>query len=100
MLEFVNDSTVEGATILMNKVGKYIDRELKSIEENMKSTEQKELRKSNPDTAEIIKYIFTRFLQISNDNDNSLISYRNKLLIKNMLDDRTNGWFKTTKQKH
>ena len=60
-LEFVNDLTVEGATVLMNKAGPLLDRALKSIEENMKSADKKGLRNSDPGTAETIRKIFSRF---------------------------------------
>ena len=60
-LEFVNDFTVEGATVLMNKAGPLLDRCLKSVEEIMPSTDKKGLKKSDPGTAETIRKIFSRF---------------------------------------
>jgi hypothetical protein len=82
----------------MNKAGPLLDRALKSIEENMKSADKKGLKKSDPGTAETIRKIFSRFLQIASDSDDSRVSNRTKLLIKNMLEDRANDWEKTKKQ--
>ena len=82
----------------MIKAGPLLDRLLTSIEETMKSADKKGVKKSDPATADTIRKIFSKFQQIASDTDDSRVSNRTKLLIKNMLEDRVNNWEKTKKQ--
>ena len=57
---FINDNTIEGATVLMNKIGILLDNKLKQIEASMENTE-KPPKKGDVETAAKIQRTFARF---------------------------------------
>lgn len=95
-VQFVNDQTVEGATILINKIGQLIDQKLNSIEA-MKGTDRPP-KDNDLVTAAKIKKLFSRFLELTTDTSVPQVSNRIKMLIKNMLENRETGWERTKKQ--
>lgn len=91
---YVNDDTVEGACVLMGKIGYLIDEKLKKIEAAQESSEIKQ--KKNEKNASKFYKIFNRFQELSEDG--SQCSLRVRMIIKNLLDNRDSGWEKTKKQ--
>lgn len=88
---FVNDDTVEGACILMNKLGHIIDDKINKF--NAMPADKK--AKNEGKVTEYNK-IFERFEELS-EAEKAPISKRVQLLIKNMIDNRSSGWEKTKK---
>jgi hypothetical protein len=88
--ESVNDDTVEGATVLMNKIGYLIDEKLSKYS----SEKNEDKRKKNEKTAEKFNKIYERLDEITQTNE---CSVRVSLLVKNMLENRESGWEKTKK---
>ena len=95
-LQFVNDETVEGAVILINKIGHLIDAKRDQIE-SMKGTD-KPPREADLVTLTKINKTFGRFESLTEEKTTPPISNRIKMLIKNMLDNRASGWERTKKQ--
>lgn len=95
-LQFMNDQTVEGAVILINKIGHLIDGKRDQIEE-MKNSD-KPPRESDLHTLSKINKTFARFESLTADETVPPISNRIKMLIKNMTDNRASGWERTKKQ--
>jgi hypothetical protein len=91
----LQDDTVEGATVLIEKIGHLIDEHI----EKARKQEKKEGADGKP-TA-IQKYalafqsIFKRFEDLQDDQE---ISLRIRILVKNMLDNRATGWERTKRQ--
>lgn len=94
----VNDDTIEGATVLMDKIGYMLDEKLAKNKADPGKTES--LIKKNKEFNDQIAIIFTRLELIGNDQGQSYpdISKRVKILTLNMLDDRKSGWGKSRKQ--
>jgi hypothetical protein len=92
---FINDHTVEGATVLMAKIGHLIDVKLANHTEAIKAGQAK---KSNIDTVEKINKVFDRFNELQGDSCDIQICNRVKMLTKNMLEDRISGWVKAKQQ--
>lgn len=84
----MNDDTVEGACILMNKIGYIIDD--KREKEESKGKETANLKRLQEYDA-----VYKRFEDLANDEK---LSQRIKILIKNMLDNRKNNWEKSRKE--
>lgn len=84
----MNDDTVEGACILMNKIGYIIDD--KREKEESKGKETANLKRLQGYDA-----VYKRFEDLANDEK---LSQRIKILIKNMLDNRKNNWEKSRKE--
>ena len=60
-LEFINDNTVDGAVVLMEKIGHLLDTKLQNIEVSAKETPEKPLKQLDVETAEKIRKTFARF---------------------------------------
>lgn len=91
----VNDYTVEGATVLMNKVGNILDIKLEKIKQSIVDGTVKDIEKV---TKQKIESTFNRFKNLSNDETDPPISTRIKMLIMNMFDNRATNWEKLKKQ--
>jgi hypothetical protein len=84
-LDFLNDMTVEGAVILVEKIGINLDQKKEACDKSEKLREQ--------ETGKRIEKLFTRFTELTTEcEDSKKISNRIKLIIKNMLDNRATGW--------
>ena len=91
-LSLINDNTVEGAVVLMEKIGYMIDEKLNSLQANEEGGESaKGAKKSEQADAgvkdKIIK-TFTRINELASDTGVPPVSTRVKMLIKNMLQNR------------
>lgn len=84
----MNDDTVEGACILMNKIGYIIDDRRKKEESKAKPT-------SNLERLKEYDGVYKRFEELVEHPD---LSQRIKILIKNMLDNRASDWDKSRKE--
>jgi len=115
-LKFVDDYTVEGAKILMDKVGYTIDAKINKLSQEKGSTKDsvKKQEEAGKSPAEIAKLkeknmkkqekakatvksfndIYGRFDNLMSA-ENQEVSNRVKMLIKNMKDHRDDGWKKT-----
>jgi len=81
----VDDLVIEGAINLMNKVGQvFEDNAKKQAEEKKKDESIKNFNR-----------IFNRFDELQNMPEETVISNRIKLLIKNMFTNKENKWQKT-----
>ena len=98
-LQFINDNTVEGAVVLMEKIGHLLDTKLEIIEAlEKKATEGGEkLKAIDVDTSDKIRKTFSRFEELLSEQGEPQVSTRQKMLILNMLDDRKTGWKKSKK---
>ena len=84
----MTDDTVEGACILMNKIGYIIDERLKKEQEKGKETlNLKRLLEYND--------VFKRFEDLQSEPK---LSNRVQILIKNMLENKNTGWEKSKKE--
>lgn len=95
----IDDDTVEGATVLMSKIGSLIDDKITKL---VNSKEQKpEKIAKNKETLANYNKIFKKLEEIGESSETdpqfSNISLRVKILVKNMLDDRSKGWEKQRK---
>lgn len=99
-----NDMTVEGANILVEKIGEYMDNKIAQLEAGIKLKAQEgqpvEKAASSRDQEVLTKLnkVFARFEALTEPVSVPQLSNRIKLLIKNMLDDRSKGWERTKKQ--
>jgi len=82
MNDTADDLVIEGAVNLMNKVGANFQQNVDSAKDKKKEEKLKNFNK-----------IFDRFTDLSKDD--SVISNRVKLLIKNMFSNKKSGWLKT-----
>jgi len=82
MNDTADDLVIEGAVNLMNKVGVNFQQNVDSAKDKKKEEKLKNFNK-----------IFNRFTDLSKDD--SVISNRVKLLIKNMFSNKKSGWLKT-----
>jgi len=90
--EKMTDDTVEGAVTLLSKVGYLLDDKKRAEEEKKVPAEEKKGKGSkNLDFEPVVK----RFHDLVEGDE---ISNRVKLLIKNMLENRAQGWAKARKQ--
>lgn len=96
-LAFINDNTVEGAVVLMEKIGHMIDDKL-CLLESQKNDLKKQSTEGNLETEDKIRKTFLRLEEIGADSTCDVtISNRVKMLIRNMVDNRATGWEKTKK---
>jgi hypothetical protein len=65
-LVFVNDDTVEGSCVLMNKVGYLIDDKIKKVEQ-AKETGEGKLKKTDKNVSRF-RMVFKRFEELATDN--------------------------------
>lgn len=92
---FVNDDTVEGAQILMNKVGHILDEKIRKVEALIaQGGESVKLKKSDKQALKF-KEVFSKFEDYAGDS--SICSLRVRMLIKNLMENRAKGWEKTKK---
>ena len=77
---YINDDTVEGACVLMNKVGYLIDEKIKKIE-SKKSGENDHDGGKN---AQKYIAIFKRFDELAENDPNNICSLRVRMIIKNL----------------
>jgi hypothetical protein len=91
-LDFLNDDTVEGASVLMNKVGYIIDEKIYKFENYKEKSEIKQ--KKNEKTCQKFHVIFKRFEELA---ESTALSQRVRMLIKNLIQNRASGWEKTKK---
>jgi len=82
MNDTADDLVIEGAVNLMNKVGVNFQQNVDSAKDKKKEEKLKNFNK-----------IFNRFTELSQDD--SVISNRVRLLIKNMFSNKKSGWLKT-----
>jgi len=82
MNDTADDLVIEGAVNLMNKVGVNFQQNVDSAKDKKKEEKLKNFNK-----------IFNRFTDLSQDD--SVISNRVRLLIKNMFSNKKSGWLKT-----
>lgn len=76
-----NDDTIEGAILLINKVGIKFEEKIK--------------KQRNPDAGAQFEAIYTQFAKLRDvPKEESKHSLRVQLLIKNMLENRESGWKK------
>eukprot|EP00347_Sterkiella_histriomuscorum_P005403 403356747 len=96
--EYVNDDTVEGATVLMNKIGYIIDEKLVKL--NSSSESKPSIIAKNKEIIADFNRIFAKFEEIASNEKEQYndISLRVKILIKNMIDNRSGNWEKSKKQ--
>ena len=87
---FINDQTVEGAVVLMTKIGKLIDDKINSIQGKIDSGTA--LKSGEKVTLDKINRTFARFEELASETGQPQLSTRAKLLIKNMMDYRKAGW--------
>ena len=90
--QYVNDNTIEGACVLMEKIGYLTDEKLKKIQSTQEKTEQKRLK--NEKMLQRFTAIFAKF-EVLAENGCSL---RVRMILKNMLENRASGWERTKKQ--
>jgi formyltetrahydrofolate synthetase len=91
-MQNVNDYTIEGAVVLMSRIGHILDGKLSKIN---KTADSKETEKR---TAEKIASTFSRFEELTKDTCVAPeTSTRIKMLIKNLLEIREQGWEKVKK---
>ncbi len=91
---------VEGAVILMERVGIDIDKKISKIAAKRMKEEKEGKGLGKKDKQEQqFQRIFNRFSEIiDTENPNQKIENRIKLLIKNMLENRKDNWSKTQKK--
>lgn len=65
-IEYLNDDTVEGACVLMNKVGYLVDEKIKKIEYAKEAGDAK-LKKTDIKNVMKFRLIFSRFEELAND---------------------------------
>lgn len=94
-LPFINDNTVEGAVVLMEKIGYMIDEKLNSAK--AETVEDSKQRQTEGDNKDKMINTFARFEEVASDDGVPKLSTRVKMLIKNMLENRAKGWEKTKK---
>lgn len=82
----VDDLMTEGATNLMNKVGQ-------NFEERSNAKKKKDGEENS--SLQNFNSIINKFTELMNGPDETILSNRVKLLIKNMFANRTSGWAKT-----
>lgn len=96
----INDDTVEGATVLMNRIGYLIDDKLKKLEAEAQAKPDKAPK--NNETISKFNSIFSKIDDIANNPvanpEYADITLRVKILCKNMLDDRSKGWERQRQQ--
>lgn len=83
----------------MNKIGYLIDEKILKLENSKEKREDK--IKKNQETLLKFKQIYQKFESLATPPENqeiSEISLRVKILVKNMLEDKSKGWEKTKKQ--
>lgn len=85
-IDYVDDDTVEGACVLMQKVGYLLEEKL----------QKKDSDKKGASTSQRYENIFKRFVELSEEN--SICSLRLRMIIKNTLEDRSKGWEKAKNQ--
>jgi hypothetical protein len=91
-MQNVNDYTIEGAVVLMSRIGHILDGKLTKIN---KAADSKETEKR---IAEKIASTFLRFEELTKDTCVAPeTSTRIKMLIKNLLEVREQGWEKVKK---
>ena len=86
MSDEINDLVTEGAINLMNKVGKTYEANIAGSKSKKEEKQQK------------LDVIYNKFREIESLKDETLISNRIKILIKNMFTNRANGWDKEKDQ--
>jgi hypothetical protein len=97
-LQQVNDDTIEGACVLMNKIGYLIDDKIAKASKEEKKEERKRPKEKTEEQVKEYHKIFKRFEDLAyNDNANVKVSQRVKMLLRNMLDNRKSGWEKSKK---
>lgn len=97
----INDNTVEGAVVLMEKIGYMIDEKLTSLkagEEGGESGKGKKSEQADAGVKDKIIKTFARLNELASDTSVPPVSTRVKMLIKNMLENRAQGWERTKKQ--
>jgi VIT1/CCC1 family predicted Fe2+/Mn2+ transporter len=87
----INDNTVEGAVVLMEKIGYMIDEKLASLkasEEGGESGKGKKSEQADAGVKDKIIKTFARLNELASDTSVPPVSTRVKMLIKNMLENR------------
>ncbi|TNV85454.1 hypothetical protein FGO68_gene13109 [Halteria grandinella] len=97
-LDFVNDMTVEGAVILIEKIGITLDAQILKLQNAIQQKGDSDKPSRDSDTLAKINNLFKRFEDLTTSTSNPQLSNRIKLLIKNMLDNRASGWERTKKR--
>lgn len=90
-MQNVNDYTIEGAVVLMSRIGHILDAKMEKIR---KAADAKDAEKR---TADKIALTFQRFEELTQEVTVPEVSTRIKMLIKNLLESRAEGWEKTKK---
>jgi translation initiation factor 4G len=92
-LQFVNDNTIEGSVVLMEKIGHLLDSKL----QNYEAPSDKPARTADLESADKIRKTFGRFDELLDEKSEPPISTRSRMLILNMLDNRKSNWERSKK---
>ena len=94
VLQKINDDTIEGATVLLNRIGSIIDDKIEKLKKESLAKPEKEAK--NTDTINKFNTVYQKIEEIANNSEGkpeyAEISLRVKILCKNMLDDQKNNW--------
>lgn len=94
VLQKINDDTIEGATVLLNRIGSIIDDKIEKLKKESITKPEKEAK--NTDTINKFNAVYQKIDDIANHSEGkpeyAEISLRVKILCKNMLDDQSKNW--------